>query len=649
LNYPYDGSVYTVSNLPLANSTLLNYIPLDYWICNTPLSSYQSINDNLYAFDLTPNLYCKSRDSISQMKIINTNFNTIDLQFPDKSVFPVINPYGYSGSMFDFMGTNSLTISGNIALTSANLDIRTFRGLYYTPTYVYRTVNIKDNANLLSAALLLRTRTDDVTTNNSFTDRIFINLCNNNINTFTLTSYNIPIDISTDGTNYFNPATYIEFYVNTTLTDSQKLKTASLTGINYNLYYLYLSAIDKTLYTSYELVSVAPSSYSEYLDYSNWNVLKNNISVVETTLSSYKTLNIEGYKDAIRLQRNVNFNYNFVDILSSTLVDMVTSTKYYRSGYPPIAECMFTSQPIPAEIYNYYANLSNGILDSAIYRIKPTNPNTLFTYQSNILTQPLSGKRAPWTAYRPVSGSQSINSNFILNKSATYNWPLSVLNNINRMAFYQGPFADAPLPHTLIHPRYAITAEHWVYGKSYPYNTSFFNTNTNTSTNVVVVSSQRIPNTDLRIIKLQTPLLSSSFPGMYMIPKSLYQSNTATKIPPILPCYFFSQDYDIVYRHISQLFIGKTFSQKKVIYDNAAFLSTKILRQGESGHPTFTFINNKPVILGVETSGTSGPSTILLTNEIQSLVNQLEGSTVNLNFITQSDLDVYDNYSNYVG
>jgi hypothetical protein len=214
------------------------------------------------------------------------------------------------------------------------------------------------------------------------------------------------------------------------------------------------------------------------------------------------------------------------------------------------------------------------------------------------------------------------------------------------MAYYQGPFAGGPMPYTLIHPRYAYTADHWQYGLTFPYNTAFLNTYTGVSTTVSVITARKVPGSDIRIVKFQTPLPLSSFPGLYILPQSLYSSNSATKIATHLPGFSFGQFYDITPSMFRLVDGASVYGRDYINFDStyAAFLSQRNVIPGDSGHPQFTFINNKPVIIGGWTSTAGGDVLGYYYQDIQSTVNLLEGSSVALNLITQADLDIYDNY-----
>ena len=87
--------------------------------------------------------------------------------------------------------------------------------------------------------------------------------------------------------------------------------------------------------------------------------------------------------------------------------------------------------------------------------------------------------------------------------------------------------------------------------------------------------------------------------------------------------------------------------------DRELTLSLKIPRVGDSGSPVFTYINKKPVLLmtyrgAAGSGGGSGPFLPMYSDRIQDKINELAGEEVQLNYITQEDLNIYDNIINSV-
>jgi hypothetical protein len=610
------------------------------------------------------------RDFISEIKIIDSTFKLIEVDFPDTTLIPIQSAYNYPSSeaYFDFMGANSLTVSGNQYLNTLDMGYRSFR-VTDSNNYGYypqRNINIRNNPNLSSVNLVLSCRGDypgeyDYNWENSGINTFNITLeGNNNIKNITvlgkeLTSYsNSRETIYPDNARDYKP---VQVFLNLTYETTLSLENIDIQYPgNHTLYTQFNNASGNILLSVYDFLSSVPSSYHQpYLEYGGWNRFKagNNIN----TLSSFKQISLDkAFKTIYKNKDNENTEYIandtlfFVTASASTLVDILTTNAFNNLyAQPKLGTCLFTSESIPAEILHKH-NVTNN--QYQVFQVYNSNPNTLFAYQSRIITEALSGKVQPWTFYRPVTGDastghRSINPNFGFNKNSTYTWPLSILNNINRMANYQGPFSNGTFPCTLIHPRYAYTAEHWQFGKSFhfPYNTSFFNTDTGINTSVTVITSRRI-GPDIRIMQFQTPLPLSSFPGLYILPQSLYSSNSATKIATHLPGFSFGQFYDITPSMFRLVDRASVYGRDYINFDStyAAFLSQRNVIPGDSGHPQFTFINNKPVIIGGWTSIASGDALGYYYQDIQSTVNLLEGSSVALNLITQADLDIYDNY-----
>lgn len=497
-----------------------------------------------------------------------------------------------------------------------------------------RDISILNNTHLSSVSIKANITDISNVTAEAYTN-ITVSGCD--VNSFALT-------ITDD--QLYKTASHITY--TTSLEDSAKLKNISFDSNVSNTYVTINTP--NSFGTLNNALSTAPNSYSTYIDYNSWSVLRGDAPFTQSTLSAYKVLdfyNLDSSNLTAVLSTKSNYTsnlYNFTKAPSSTIVDVLTSQNSNLSWY--------FGDPIPVEIYLQQDFGSKTVNVTTT----PTNPNTLYSYQYNILIEPLSGIRQPYTFYRPVSALRKINGNFGYNKNSTYTWPVSVLNSISRMSSYQGPFADSTMPRTLIHPRYAITADHWTYAKTYPHTFSVFNTTTQTQTTVTALTGKRVGSTDIRVIQLQTPLNANDFPGMYLVPTTLFKSNSSTKIPPVVPSFAFSQDYDLTVCPVSfnSLNYSTTTNSYFITDDIGGFLSRKSFRTGDSGHPVFTFINGKPVLTHTWYTAAGGPSLWYYYDDVQAVVNQLDlaaggSGSVELNNITQEDLDVYDDYDNYIG
>lgn len=612
------------------------------------------------------------RDFISEIKIIDSPFKLIEVDFPDTTLIPIQSAYNYPSSeaYFDFMGANSLTVSGNQYLNTLDMGYRSFRVTDSNNHgyYPQRNINIRNNPNLSSVNLVLSCRGDypgeydynwvnyDVNTFNITIEG------NNNIKNITvlgkeLTSYsNSRETIYPDNSRDYNPG--LQVFLNLPYETTLSLENIDIQYPGSLFTYTQFNSVSGIFYSLGSLLQAISSSYSTpYTEYGNWSQIHPDAitaGINFNTLSSFKQISLDkAFKTIYKNKDNesteaVNDVLLFVTATTSTLVDILTTNALNAYSQPKLGICLFTSESVPAEILHNY-NVTNNRYST--YQVYNSNPNTLFAYQSRIITEALSGKVQPWTFYRPVTGFRSINPNFGFNKNSTYTWPLSILNNISRMAYYQGPFSDGPMPYTLIHPRYAYTADHWQFGKTFPYNTAFLNTDTGVSTTVTVITARQVGTTDIRIVKFQTPLPLSSFPGLYILPHSLYSSNSATKIATHLPGFAFGQFYDITPLMLRYADTGSVYGSDPINFDStyAAFLSQRSGIGGDSGHPTFIFINNKPVLIGGWLTPAAGHALGYSYQGIQSTVDLLEGSSVTLNLITQADLDIYDNFDSYLG
>lgn len=635
--YPitYTPVPHYLKNTPIRDRNNLDYIPIDYWMRNSVISSFEALT--YYSDVYSERFVYNGRDALSSINISNATFETLNFAFPVKNHITWTEEQ-LSGTKIQFLGTNKLNITNNNPLTSVDIELSMFDDRVGFPEYNSRNINILNNSQLSSVNIKANiTDTSKALSSEAYTN-ITVSGCN--INNFTLTA--------TDDLLYKN-SSYITY--TTTLADSSKLKRLVFDS---NVLDTYITInTSNSILSLFDILSVAPDSYSTYLDYNSWQVLRGGMPFTQYTLSAYNILDFSNLNNSditAIMSSNTNWAtnwYNFTKAPSSTIIDVITShTSNLHWNF---------SGPVPVELY--FAPQYDLLTKEMYVTTVPTNPNTLYTYQHNILIEPLSGIRQPYTFYRPVSSVRSINNSFKYNKNNTYTWPISVLNNISRMSSYQGPFADSTMPRTFIHSRYAVTADHWNYAKTYPHNFSVFNTTTQTQTTVTALTGKRIGNTDIRVIQLQTPLDVNSFPGMYLVPTTLFKSNSSTKIPPVVPGFAFSQDYDLTVcpmwspRNSPEGF-GR--AANFITNDIGGFLSQKGVRTGDSGHPVFTFINNKPVLMQTWTTTGGGPNYWYHYDDILAVINQMDlasggSGNVALNNITQADLDVYDNYDSYLG
>jgi hypothetical protein len=441
-------------------------------------------------------------------------------------------------------------------------------------------------------------------------------------------------------------------------------------------------------------------------------------SFKDITLSSYYVLNLSGLNINVNPKNKINIlpqaqfylsinNYTapdirpvFCNLPSSTFMLWLTGNSVldrYRYQQVSISNGLYTGNPISLSstmlhFFNSVSGSGNMLWDQwlnwLIAYINTDNKfvaGSLIDNQYKMISEPITGRgypdSLPYSYFQLLSTSRSesltaaptgpgtfggINVNFGMNKNTVYQWPISCLNNVSRNT------ANGKV--VLIHPQYGIVARHYLPGGgANPVGVSINFTNLNdtaetynrtitnyvTSGRIATQAGYIIPRmSDLGVVKLNSPLPISAFPGFHILPKSLWQSNSSTKIPNYYSEFFLSQDMDITPRTGYIIRFPKFEGADKDEYGmhlsgpnfNKEILATqsKIIRTGDSSHPLFMFINNKPVLNGIAyyTAGEAlaAPSVTYFYPHIQAIVNELEGQPVQLNLITQSDADTYNDY-----
>lgn len=352
----------------------------------------------------------------------------------------------------------------------------------------------------------------------------------------------------------------------------------------------------------------------------------------------------------------------FIKLKNTTQMDFISSTAGDNNNWdgPNIKTMKFTGDPIPAEKLSKYI-LDNNKPSTNIrfidYDLLPTKTGTLLYEQHEMVTEPLSGKKQPYSFYNILSANPwnirdengatnnrvfgGVNPGFGMNINSVYTWPLSVLNNTNISTGINDYTAN------IIHPRFAVTASHLDPGSPgvpLPRSVSFRDLNTGTLHTTNIISKYTIPNTDIALYELNPVLPVSAFPGFYILPKSLFQANSATKIPLWLHGFDIPQDRDVTPSAWAPWSTGnEMYIDKRPVISSSegTYLSYKAIRVGDSGSPKICFINKKPVILMTYMYAAGGPFLTHYSNQIQAKLDELAGSPVALNYITQADLNVY--------
>ena len=599
--------------------------------------------------------YYQGKDALEQIKIIDSNFKIINLEFPDPKIAPYIEYYPTGYEMFDFQGTRSLLITGNNTLTDIDLKLRmvTDSNCYEDLTRnQYPPITIENNPILSSINLELNYRRDGWGNFDYGNIKPVINIKSNNIKNLNVVFNSLSqyvytnVETPADYTLYKTYKTYKPIFI-MSLDMSEQLESFNVNFYNTPVYEnntVQLSSIDG--YSPIYFNNYLYASYSDYSypisEYSSFYTLCADIPFNEENIDNFKIFNFSNLQSSTPLYQTYS---NFIT-LNSTISELLTTARS-DGNYPKVRQYLFSGDTIPVELmFDIFNN-------NEIYKQTPyghvalkypyiiTNPNTLFAYQYNIMLGSLSGSRQPYTHYVMGNYLAGFNPDFKMNVNSDYTWPLSVIAQCNRYALNQGPFAGGPRPVTLIHPKYGITAWHWN-RREYPYSTYFYDINSNTRILTTEIAEHQIGSTDISIIEFENALPLSSFPGLYILPHTLYQSNSATKIPKYIPSMTFSQDYDITPKMIALYSNAATASTYNFGDNIGAITSEKEMRSGDSGHPVITFINDKPVLLLTWLSAGGSNSISYNYNLIQAKIDELEGISTPLNVITQADLDAYE-------
>jgi len=598
------------------------------------------------------------KDALKIIKIRDSQFKTINFSFPDTTIVPVVSTYYDSIQnssytiLMPFLGTNNIAVTGNSVLTDISLSSCMFYGVGYyfkglprDTTYFRPSITFANNPLLTSVNCYITYNLDTSWTNYSTRANVIYFNISDPIKQFN-TTFNIPTSSSNARYPYNRcPYLFLSFTFNQNVsaltTFNLTLTSNKLTGFKITSLILSSSNIYNTISTNdtvgdyyrFNTTSNQPLS-TPYIDFTNIN---------KTTILT----NLSGA--IINVGASVN-NFNFINALSTTQVNVLTSNiDSSRVCHPNTWK--FTNNPFPAEIMFKLLSAYN-ITSIPQYDFIPTKSNTLLMEQYKTVTDPLSGKRQPYSFYIPLSDGTfnshlgALNPGFGMNKNSIYTWPLSVLNNHNK-------FAVDDYSTNIIHPRFAITANHLdpgssgaplprvVYFRDFNNPTTIYNTN--------IISKTLIAGSDdIALYELSPALPISAFPGFYILPNSLVCANSATKIPPWFHGFMISQDRDITPGSYNTSFLTSapnTIQFNPVFSSNeGAILSFKNIRTGDSGHPHICFINKKPVMLTTNYMGNgSSPAISYYSDAIQTAIDAISGVHVPLNLITQSDLDVYDN------
>ena len=620
----------------------------------------------------------KLKDALEFLKITNSNFKTIKFSFPDTTLIPTIsntvigNHYTGSKTLLPFLGTNKIILSGNTQLTDIIFDSYMFNSAGYNSNTLHNpSVTTTNNPKLTALNCWVNYHQDAVAAPTYPVDVNFniydpikhINLTINNNGSSNRTS------------TPFNRS-YLDNIIFTFNNSSSAIETfnLSLTSNHYNyptfgVTSIILSSCGNPLPDSTPILTVdsnyLPSSgipyfHNPYLDLSGLDKLP--------------------FSSLSGVFLNHHQNISFTKMKKTTQMDFISSNgnKIYPPHYPNskfgLLELKFTGDPISAEAFSKYLiddDIFNpngvggwGIGGKSInYDLIPTKPNTLLYEQHRMVTDPLSGKKQPYSFYSVISATpwnvrddnnvsnnriyNGINPRFGMNVNSVYSWPLSVLNNTNL-------YTDTnQYTSNIIHPRFVVTAAHLDPSKPgfpLPMPVHFRDLNTGIIYDTRVMSSYTIPGTDVAIYELNPVLPLSAFPGFYILPKALYDANKTTKIPLWFHGFDMSQDKDVTpaaFGAYGTTTSGGIEKLPVISSDEGTYLSYKHVRGGDSGTPKMCFINKKPVLLMTYTyggaSGGGGASVTYYSDQIQAKVNELAGGPVQLNLITQADLDVYEN------
>jgi len=594
------------------------------------------------------------KDALKIIKIRDSQFKTINFSFPDTTIVPVVSTYYDSIQnsnytiLMPFLGTNNIAVTGNNVLTDISLSSYMFWGVGYylkgfprDTTYFRPSITFANNPLLTSVNCYITYNLDTSWTNYSTQANVIYFNISDPIKQFN-TTFNIPTS-SSNARYPYNRCPYLS--LNFTFNQNVSvLTTFNLTLTSNTLTGLKITTLSLSSTNIYPTIS-ANQTVGDYYYFNSSNIPLSTSYIDFTNLNKSTILT--------NLSGSTVSNFNFINALSTTQVNVLTSN-INSSGVCHPTTWKFTNNPFPAEIVFKLLSAYN-ITSIPLYDIIPTKSNTLLMEQYKTVTDPLSGKRQPYSFYIPLSDGTfqnsyygALNTAFGMNTNSMYTWPLSVLNNYNG-------FAGNDYATNIIHPRFAITANHLdpgspgtplpraVYFRDFNNPSKIYNTN--------IISKTLIANSgDIALYELSPALPVSAFPGFYILPNSLICANSATKIPPWIHGYRISQDQDITPGSYSTSFwtADPTWTYNNTVFSSneGAVLSFKNARAGDSGHPNICFINKKPVLLMTFWYTYGGPSISYYSDAIQTAINTIAGTYIPLNLITQADLDVYGNLYN---
>jgi hypothetical protein len=606
---------------------------------------------------------------LESIKITNSSFKTINFSFPDTTLIPIFSSIytenifrasAFRSTLLPFIGTNSIILSSNANLTDITFDSYIFQSYrtYIPPLsniYNYPFITVLNNPKLTSFNCYI----------NFHLDKLVASPAGNiNFNIYDSIK-NVNLTINNNGLSSRTKTAYTSDYLDaikfTFNQNSSAIETFNLTLTSNNQSYPLTKVTNIILSAANSPIPVVNAYRTPDANYMYSSGADTYFNTPYLDLSKVNKLPF------ISLS-STEFNYNtkgtlFIKLKNTTQMDFISSaaSNNNNNGLPNILTIKFTGDPIPAEKLSKYIldnNKPSTNMRFIDYDLIPIKTDTLLYEQHKMVTEPLSGKKQPYSFYNILSANpwnirdengatnnrvfNGVNPGFGMNKNSVYTWPLSVLNNTN-ISTGIGDYAA-----NIIHPRFAVTASHLDPGDPgtpLPRSVSFRDLNTGNLHTTNIISKYTIPGTDIALYELNPVLPVSAFPGFYILPKSLFQANSATKIPLWLHGFDIPQDRDVTpsaWAPWSDGAGGMNIEKRPVISsDEGTYLSYKNIRGGDSGSPKICFINKKPVILMTYYYNAGGPFLTYYTDQIQAKLDELAGAPVTLNYITQDDLNVY--------
>ncbi|MBP6858771.1 MAG: hypothetical protein KBC33_02985 [Candidatus Pacebacteria bacterium] len=200
-----------------------------------------------------------------------------------------------------------------------------------------------------------------------------------------------------------------------------------------------------------------------------------------------------------------------------------------------------------------------------------------------------------------------------------------------------GAISSAQTMGVLVAPDIMIQANH-----SHPSGTMYFVKADNTTVSRSIVSGTTIPNTDIYVAKLDSPVPAGINPCK-VFPPTVFTNyiSTTSAVYAQPPVFFTNQHRMIRVGTINQLIMAygsKLISIVRGVGDYYNWYTIPCC--GDSGSPAFTVINGEPVILGVWYSAYSVPSISDYTSEINAAITSL-GSAYSL---TSIDLSSFSSF-----